>query len=128
MPRVRHVLAALAALVLMQAAPASAEEAVCPAVAKVPLERHLRQLSLDLLGRPPTIDEYRAYQAKGSITAEDIQQMMGSDAFYDRMKGYHRALLRSNISASVFDNGDTRLLGTGAAGSVAKKGPLLFVT
>jgi hypothetical protein len=97
----------------MMAAPASAEEAVCSPVAKVPLERHLRQLSLDLLGRPPTIEEYRAIQAKGSVSPEDIRAMMGSDEFYGRMRGYHRALLRSNISGSVFDNGDTRLAGTG---------------
>jgi hypothetical protein len=97
----------------MMAAPASAEEAVCGPVAKVPLERHLRQLSLDLLGRPPTIEEYRAFQAKGSVTAEDVRAMMGSEEFYGRMRDYHKALLRSNIRASVFDNGDTRLAGTG---------------
>jgi hypothetical protein len=98
----------------MLAVPASAEEAVCGPVTKVPLERHLRQLSLDLLGRPPTVAEYQAFQAKGAISSEDIQQMMNSEEFYERMRGYHRALLRSNVSASVFDNGDTRLQGTGA--------------
>ncbi|MDY7227095.1 DUF1585 domain-containing protein [Hyalangium rubrum] len=41
--------------------------------------------------------------------------MMSSDEFYERMRGYHRALLRSNVSGSVFDNGDTRLVGTGGA-------------
>ncbi|MBN1207289.1 MAG: DUF1585 domain-containing protein [Myxococcaceae bacterium] len=97
----------------MMAAPASAEEAVCEPVAKVPLERHLRQLSLDLLGRPPTIEEYRAFQAKGSVTPEDVRQMMSSEEFYGRMRGYHRALMRSNIRASVFDNGNTRLTGNG---------------
>jgi hypothetical protein len=96
------------------AAPASAEEAVCGPVEKVPLERHLRQLSLDLLGRPPTIEEYKAFQARGAITPEDIRQMMDSEEFYGRIRGYHRALLRSNVSASVFDNGNTRLQGTGA--------------
>jgi len=85
---------------------------VCASVAKVPLERHLRQLSLDLLGRPPTIEEYRAYQAKGSISEDDIQQMMGSEEFYARMRGYHRALLRSNISASITNQNDSRLSGT----------------
>ncbi|HYI02781.1 DUF1585 domain-containing protein [Hyalangium sp.] len=99
----------------MLATPASAEEAVCEPVAKVPLQRHLRQLSLDLLGRPPTIEEYQAVQAKGSISPEDIRQMMDSEEFYGRMRGYHRALLRSNVSASVFDNGDTRMAGTGLA-------------
>lgn len=113
MPRVSRCLTALVALAWMMAIPASAEEAVCAPVAKVPLERHLRQLSLDLLGRPPTIEEYRAYQAKGSVSADDIRQMMSSEEFYDRMRGYHRALLRSNVSGSVFDNGNTRLSGTG---------------
>ncbi|MFL5350383.1 MAG: DUF1585 domain-containing protein [Hyalangium sp.] len=83
---------------------------------QVPLERHLRQLSLDLLGRPPTIEEYRAYQAKGSISEDDIRQMMNSEEFYSRMRGYHRALLRTNISASVNDQFDTRLSGVGVVG------------
>ncbi len=113
MPRVRSCFTALAAFVLLLAVPASAEEAVCGPVTKVPLERHLRQLSLDLLGRPPTVEEYKAAQARGSITAEDIQKMMDSEEFYARMRGYHRALLRSNISGSIFDNGDTRVAGTG---------------
>ncbi len=114
MPRVCRSLSALVALALLVALPASAEEAVCAPVSKVPLERHLRQLSLDLLGRPPTIEEYQAFQAKGSITPEDIQEMMDSEEFYARMRGYHRSLLRSNISASVNDNGNTRLSGNGA--------------
>ncbi|WP_224243093.1 DUF1549 domain-containing protein [Hyalangium gracile] len=98
---------------LLLATRSSAEEAVCAPVAKVPLERYLRQLSLDLLGRPPTIEEYRAYQAKGSVSEEDIRQMMSSEEFYERMRDYHHALLRSNISASVNDNGDSRLSNSG---------------
>jgi hypothetical protein len=105
-------LAPLASAALLLALPAAAEEAVCAPVAKVPLERHLRQLSLDLLGRPPTIEEYKTFQAKGSVTADDVRQMMGSDAFYARMREYHRALLRSNINSSVQGNGDYRVSGT----------------
>ncbi|SEM58530.1 hypothetical protein SAMN05444354_11924 [Stigmatella aurantiaca] len=116
MPRARRCFTALAALALLMAvAPAaSAEEAVCGPVEQVPLQRHLRQLSLDLLGRPPTIEEYQAIEAQGSIGAEDIQQMMNSEEFYLRMRGFHRALLRSNIRSSVNDNGDYRVQGTGA--------------
>ena len=114
MDRVR-CLAALAGAALLLAMPASAQDApVCAPVAKVPLERHLRQLSLDLLGRPPTYDEYKAIQAKGSIGAEDIRALMEKDEFLARIRAYHRALLRSNISASVFDNGNSRMSGTGA--------------
>ena len=75
----------------------------------VPIERQLRQLYLDLLGRPPNIDEYRAQRERGAISASDIDELLGREEFYARMKTYHRALLRSNVSASVPNNGDTRL-------------------
>lgn len=116
MPPVR-CLGLLAGAALLFALPASAEEAVCAPVAKVPLERHLRQLSLDLLGRPPTVEEYQAAKAKGSISAEDVRAMMAQEPFYARMRSYHRALLRSNISASVNDNGNSRVGGTGTGNS-----------
>ena len=111
-------LASLVGAALLLAMPASAQEAaVCAPVAKVPLERHLRQLSLDLLGRPPTYEEYRAIQAKGAIGSEDIRAMMDREEFRARIRAYHRSLLRSNLSASVFDNGNSRLSGSGADNS-----------
>jgi hypothetical protein len=81
----------------------------CAAVPGIPVERQLRQLYLDLLGRPPTVDEYHAAQAKGSIDESDVDALMKSEEFYARLQTYHRALLRTNVSASVYDNGDTRL-------------------
>lgn len=78
----------------------------------VSLARRWRQLSLDLLGRPPTVEEYRQIAAKGDITDEAIAGLLEREDFYARMKGYHRALLRSNISGSIFTNGDTRLYGS----------------
>ncbi|MFP2899564.1 DUF1585 domain-containing protein [Corallococcus sp. 4LFB] len=105
-------LAPLASAALLLALPAAAEEAVCAPVAKVPLERHLRQLSLDLLGRPPTMEEYKAFQAKGSVTADDVRKMMKDESFYARMREFHRALLRANINGSVQGNGDYRVSGT----------------
>src|SRR4051812_9781554 len=81
----------------------------CASVPTVPLERQLRQLYLDLAGRPPTIDEYKAIQAKGSIDSSVVDDLMSREEFYARMQGYHRALLRTNVTASVYDNGDTRL-------------------
>jgi hypothetical protein len=101
---------AIGCLVLL-ALPAWADGPVCEGLAGKPvaLERRVRQLYLDLLGRPPTMAEYRFYQAKGDILEDDLAAMMGHEAFYDRMRGYHRALLRSNISASIFANGDMRL-------------------
>jgi hypothetical protein len=98
----------LMAVLLVCAAPARAQ--VCTAAGAAPsLERQLRQLSLDLLGRPPTLDEYRDTQRKGAITEEDLRALMEREDFYARMKGYHRALLRANVNSSVFLNGDTLL-------------------
>ncbi|MEY4577348.1 MAG: hypothetical protein RL701_2051 [Pseudomonadota bacterium] len=71
--------------------------------------RQLRQLYLDLLGRPPNSDEYKEQTAKGEITEADIEALLTREEFYGRMKTYHRALLRANVSASVPNNGDARL-------------------
>lgn len=95
-------------LVLSPAASHAQAAPVCEST-QVPLERQLRQLYLDLLSRPPTVEEYEAQHAKGSIDASDIRALMTREEFYTRMKGYHRALLRANVSASLPTNGDTRL-------------------
>ncbi len=97
--------------VALLALPVLADGPVCEAAnaSKVPLERHVRQVYLDLLGRPPTMAEYRFYQAKGAILDDDLTALMEQEGFYARMRTYHRALLRSNITQSVFVNGDMRL-------------------
>ncbi|WP_242594289.1 DUF1585 domain-containing protein [Corallococcus exiguus] len=58
------------------------------------------------------MEEYKAFQAKGSVTADDVRAMMKDESFYTRMRNYHRALLRSNINSSVQGNGDYRVSGT----------------
>lgn len=82
---------------------------VCTPAGQPSLERQLRQVYLDLLGRPPTLDEYRFTLRKGAILEEDLKELMNREEYFTRMKGYHRALLRANISNSIFVNGDTRL-------------------
>lgn len=115
MPLARGVLASLSVALLLGSTPSLAEDGpVCAPVTKVPLERYLRQLSLDLLGRPPTIEEYEAARTKGDVTVEDVRALMGSEEFYKRMRGYHRALLWSNVSGSVNNNGNSRLQGAGS--------------
>jgi hypothetical protein len=93
------------ALVAPKAPTASADD-LCGGLS---VQRQLRQLYLDLLARPPTMEEYKAAEAKGSVTEEDIRALMEREEFYERMKGYHRALLRANVSASLPLNSDTRL-------------------
>ncbi|GMU00329.1 hypothetical protein KH5H1_44490 [Corallococcus caeni] len=58
------------------------------------------------------MEEYKAFQAKGSVTADDVRKMMKDESFYTRMREFHRALLRSNINGSVQGNGDYRVSGT----------------
>ncbi len=89
---------------------AFAQEAACLSRSEVSLERRLRQIYLDLLGRPPTMAEYRFVQMKGAILEEDIVALTQRDAFYDRVKDYHRALLRSNVSSSVSNDENNTLL------------------
>jgi hypothetical protein len=102
----------LCAGVLLLSLAASAQTNSCEPMLKVPLERQLRQLYLDLLGRPPSIAEYRAAQAKGAIDPADIKGLMTTEDFYARMKTYHRSLFRANVTASVYNQGDTRLTDT----------------
>jgi hypothetical protein len=107
---VRGACAALlvASALVPRAAGAQQPTQACTASA-LPLERQLRQLYLDLLGRPPTIDEYRSQRDKGVIAEEDIDALMTRDEFYARMENYHRALLRANVAASIPNNSDMRM-------------------
>jgi hypothetical protein len=91
----------------------TAHAQTCEAQPSLSLTRHVRQLYLDLLGRPPTVAEYAAASDKGGVDSADIDALMEREEFYARMRGYHRALLRSNIASSVYNNGDSRLRGTG---------------
>ncbi len=109
----RHSRVLAAAVALVCAGSAWADAPTCSTTpSQVSLERRLRQVYLDLLGRPPTLEEYRFMQSKGDILEEDLRELMGREEFFGRLKGYHRALLRSNISASIFANSDTRLQAT----------------
>ncbi len=117
MQSARRCLAPLAVAALLVATPSLADGPVCAPVSKVPLERYLRQLTLDLLGRPPTYEEYRAAQARGEVTVEDVRALMEQEAFYERLRDYHRALLWSNVSGSISNNRRSRLFGTGESGS-----------
>lgn len=55
--------------------------------------RLLRQLSLDLYGRPPTIDEYEAVRALPALDDAKLTAMLTSDEYFAQVREYHRALL-----------------------------------
>ncbi len=108
--RLNPITASLALLLAASTALAAEDAPQCTqSPSQVSLERRLRQLYLDLLGRPPTMEEYRFTQMKGAILEEDIDALTRREAFYDRLAEDHRALLRSNISASINNNNDTQL-------------------
>ncbi len=89
---------------------ASAQAQVCTqSPSDLSLSRQLRQAYLDLLGRPPNLSEYAFTLKKGAITDDDLKELMRREEYYERMKGYHRALLRANISSSIYTQGDNRL-------------------
>ncbi len=55
--------------------------------------RMLRQLTLDLYGRPPTYDEYEAIRGQTEIDDAKLMAMMSSDEYFAKVREYHRALL-----------------------------------
>lgn len=59
--------------------------------------RYWRSLKLDLTGAPPTLAEYEAIRTEGEVSLERIRSLLDSEAFVQRVKRHHRALLWNNI-------------------------------
>ena len=100
-------LASLAFLVGVGAAPAltaAQSPEICAPVEKLDKYRYLRQLTLDLYGRIPTVEEYERLHALEDVSEEIIDEMIGSEEFYTQLRRYHRNLLWSNL-------GDNDLVG-----------------
>ncbi len=71
--------------------------------------RLLRQLSLDLRGRAPTIAELEAVQRAGSVTPEMIDAMLRSDDFVAESSHWHADLLWPNLDGFLISMGGMRL-------------------
>ena len=83
-----------AALGGVGATPSRADSpAECAPGATVDRFRLLRQLSLDLYGRPPTVDEYESVRALTEIDSARLQSMLATDEYFANVREYHRALL-----------------------------------
>ncbi len=84
----------VASLLLPQVAGAVGAAASCPPQTDLatPTEQ-LRSLSLDLLGTPPTLQDYAAVQQKGEVDAATLAGMLTSEAFADRAVRRHRDML-----------------------------------
>ncbi|MFO0650116.1 MAG: hypothetical protein U0326_28095 [Polyangiales bacterium] len=59
--------------------------------------RYLRQLSFDLRGAPPTVEEYRQVVDHGEVPASLVDGMLHDPRFIDRVKRWHADLLWPNM-------------------------------
>jgi hypothetical protein len=70
---------------------------ICAPVERVDKYRYLRQLTLDLYGRIPTVEEYERLHTMDDVADELVDEMIGSSEFFEQLRRYHRNLLWSNI-------------------------------
>lgn len=73
-------------------------EACAPAETRTDKYRHLRALSLDLRGVPPTTEEYAALADHDDVPEALIDEWLGSKEFAARTVRWHRGLLWNNIT------------------------------
>ncbi|MBL8685755.1 MAG: hypothetical protein JNK05_41650 [Myxococcales bacterium] len=110
-------------------APTPAQGATC-APQTADATRYLRQLSLDLRGRPPTVEEIARVEAAGRVPDDLIDAMLRSPEFSQRVKDWHAELLWptldgfriSTTDLTAFDPNMT----TGAAGGAFSPDPELI--
>lgn len=74
-------------------APAPTNASATCAPQNVDATRYLRQLSLDLRGRPPSTEEIAQVEAAGSVPDALIDAMLASREFVQRAKDWHAELL-----------------------------------
>ena len=74
----------------------------CAPTENVDKDRLLRQLTLDLLGRIPTIDELAAASAVDELDDKFLETMLQSDEYFAQVRAYHRTLLWSTLKGVPF--------------------------
>ncbi|MDE0882896.1 MAG: DUF1585 domain-containing protein [Myxococcota bacterium] len=93
----RIALIAIAILTLPTQVFAEPSAPVCSASSAQESLHYLRRLSLDLRGHLPSISEYEFVTSQGSVSAQQIDEMLVSSGFVGQMRRYHRKLLWVNI-------------------------------
>jgi hypothetical protein len=110
-------------------APAATPSTTC-APQNADATRYLRQLSLDLRGRPPSTEEIARVEAAGSVPDDMIDAMLRSAEFSQRARSWHAELLwptldgfrLSTTDLTAFDPNMT----SGAAGGAFSPDPELL--
>jgi hypothetical protein len=111
----------LMAVTMGWASTASAADDVCAPTRTIDPLRLLRQTSLDLRGRIPSIDEYEAVRDAADPQAEAearIEQMLASDDYLATIREYHRSLMWSSVVESILPRTFGRQLGIRRRGDV----------
>jgi len=72
---------------------------------------YLRRLSLDLRGHLPSVAEYEYVTQQGTVSAQQIDEMLTTEGFVERMRNYHRDLLWVNIGGQRLTGNMWRLSG-----------------
>ncbi|MBL4633653.1 MAG: hypothetical protein JKY56_07265 [Kofleriaceae bacterium] len=70
---------------------------VCGPTDSIDKYRLLRQLSLDLRGTIPTVAEYEALHEQTDVSADVLEAMLSSDAYFTQVRGYHRSLIWAGL-------------------------------
>ncbi|MCA9666861.1 MAG: DUF1549 domain-containing protein [Myxococcales bacterium] len=97
MRRPLTLMTTVALAALLTSASALAEAPACKPSSSARALQYLRRLSLDLLGRVPTMAEIDAVKKAGEVSAESIDTMLSSAGFVQQMRAYHRGLLWTNV-------------------------------
>lgn len=87
----------VAALLLTPHLASSQSPDYCAPTDRMGKYRFLRQLTLDLYGRVPTIDEYERLHERDDVDEALIDEMLGSTEFFDNLAAYHRGLLWTSL-------------------------------
>ncbi|MEZ4267920.1 MAG: hypothetical protein R3F39_16220 [Myxococcota bacterium] len=87
---------ALAVGLLGAAADARAADEACAAVESVDAPRYLRQLTLDLWGRVPSVAELEAL-GDADVTEAHVDAMLADEQFYALVRRHHADLLYPNL-------------------------------
>ena len=76
---------------------AQASPLQCAPTESIDKFRFLRQLSLDLLGRPPTIEELEEIASLDDLGEQELRALFQRDEYYAQVREYHRNLLWSTV-------------------------------
>ncbi|MEM7137012.1 MAG: DUF1549 domain-containing protein [Myxococcota bacterium] len=102
----RLLILAIAAMTVLPLVSLAQSPEQCAPTDRLGKYRFLRQVTLDLYGRPPTVEEYEQLHGGADVDEAKVDEMLASPEFFERLAAYHRGFLWTALPS----NGD--LFGT----------------